>query len=68
LARHVVYCNAVIRSLSEAKRTRWAQRQSAEIDPSRHFGTIIYRIAKGSLDHLVGAREHGLRNGKADAT
>jgi hypothetical protein len=26
------------------------------IDPERHFDTITRRIAKGSLDHFVGAR------------
>jgi hypothetical protein len=27
---------------------------AAEIDPKRRFATVIYRIAKGSFDHLLG--------------
>jgi len=32
------------------------------IDPLRHFETVNYRIAKGSLDHVVGERENLRRN------
>jgi len=35
------------------------------IDPKRHFATIDCRIAKGSLDQLVGGRE--LRRGQSEA-
>ena len=35
-----------------------------ENDPSRHFATANYRIAKGLLDHLVGDREQTRWNGK----
>jgi hypothetical protein len=35
-------------------------------DPERHFATVICRIAKGSLYHLVGGHLHNLRYGKAE--
>jgi hypothetical protein len=35
-------------------------------DPQRHFATVKCSIAKGSFDHLVGACEHGRRNGEAE--
>src|SRR5580700_2262367 len=44
-----------VRSLSGAKRTWRGRRQSVAPDPKRHFTTVIYRIAKGSFDHIVGA-------------
>ncbi len=31
-------------------------------DPKRRFGTLNYRITKGSFDHVVGDREHVLRH------
>ena len=30
--------------------------QNDAVDPQRHFATVNCRIAKGSFDHLVGAR------------
>ena len=33
-------------------------------DPSRHFASANYRIAKALLDHLVGDREQTRWNGK----
>jgi len=33
-------------------------------DPSRHFAIVNCRIAKGSLDHLVGDGEHTGRDGE----
>ena len=38
----------------------------AEDDPKRHFARVNCRAAKGSLDHLVGGHEQGLRHGEAE--
>jgi hypothetical protein len=35
-------------------------------DPPRHFATANCRIAKGSIDHLVGAGEHCSQDGEAE--
>ena len=35
-------------------------------DPKQTFATVNYCIAKGSLDHFVGAGTHTLRNGKVE--
>jgi hypothetical protein len=40
-------------------------RKSVACDPKRHFFVTNCCIAKGSLDHLVGAREQGWRHGEA---
>jgi hypothetical protein len=47
----------MIQSLSGAKRTSPDRRKSVIADPERPFATVFYRIAKGSLVHLVGGRE-----------
>ena len=50
------------RQLSGLKQPRVPRDGAAEIDPQRHFGAVNYRTAKGSLDHLVGAREERSRH------
>jgi hypothetical protein len=35
-------------------------------DPYRRFATVKYRIAKGSLDHVIGAREQRRRHVEAE--
>jgi hypothetical protein len=51
---------AVIWSLSGKKRTSHDHRKSVAVDPQRHFAIVNCGIAKGSLDHLVGARDCAL--------
>jgi hypothetical protein len=51
------WCDTAIWSLLGEKRTLRNHRKSVADDPQRHFATTDYRIAKGSLDHLVGAQQ-----------
>ena len=42
------------------------QARNVKNDPSRHFAIINCRIAKGSLDHLVGGGQQSFRDGEAE--
>ena len=46
------------------KQRRPSANGAAAYDPKQPFATVNCRIAKGSLDHLVGAGEDRLRNRK----
>jgi hypothetical protein len=35
-------------------------------DPNRCFAALNFRTAKGSLNHLIGASEHGRRDGETN--
>jgi len=48
------------RQLLGQDRTHLPSAVEAVHDPKRHFATAYYRIAKGLLDHLVGARKESL--------
>lgn len=48
--------------LAEGKRTFPADAKSVLVDPNRTLRAVIYRIAKDSLDHLVGECEQRRRH------
>ena len=62
LAGNVVCCKKALRPKLRAKRKCPACARNVENDPKRTFSTVGFRIAKGSLDHLVGDRENVLRH------
>ena len=42
------------------------RRRMSPFDPQRRFAAVICRIAKGSLDHLVGGHKQTLRHGESE--
>jgi len=42
--------------------------ESDVLDPSRHFGTVNCRTAKGLFDHAVGAAEQSRWHGETQCT
>jgi tripartite-type tricarboxylate transporter receptor subunit TctC len=53
--------------LPRVKRTCIRRLHSVACDPQRHFATANYRVAKGLLDHLVGAAEQRERESSSSA-
>jgi hypothetical protein len=56
MALNVVCCETALRLELRAKGTRSGHRRIDADDPELTLGTVRYRIAKGLLYHLVGAR------------
>ena len=52
MSRHLVRRSDLVANGGKAEIPSRARNDA--VDPERHFATAIYRIAKGSFDHLVG--------------